>query len=255
MPALYAPVIAMLLALIFRGVAFEFRHRAPPHRRRWTWGFVLGSYMATFAQGVALGTFIQGIEVEGRSYAGGWFDWLTPFSLFIGAALVFGYALLGSCFLILKTEGRLQERMFRLATPLGAIVLAFIGAVSLWTPLLSAEIAARWFSWPNIALLSPVPLLVAALALAFYRSVAARREGWPFVIAILLFLVSYVGLGISLFPYVVPRAVTIWAAAAPDASLAFLLVGTAVLVPIILAYSAYSYWVFRGKVEPGGGYH
>jgi cytochrome d ubiquinol oxidase subunit II len=145
--------------------------------------------------------------------------------------------------------------MFRLATPLGAIVLAFIGAVSLWTPLLSAKIAARWFSWPNIALLSPVPLLVAVLALAFYRSVAARREGWPFVIAILLFLVSYVGLGISLFPYVVPRAVTIWAAAAPDASLAFLLVGTAVLVPIILAYSAYSYWVFRGKVEPGGGYH
>ena len=255
MPALYAPVIAMLLALIFRGVAFEFRHRAPAHRRRWTWGFVLGSYVASFAQGVALGTFIQGIEVEGRSYAGGWFDWLTPFSLFTGAALVFGYALLGACFLILKTEGRLQDRMFRLATALGAIVLAFIGAVSLWTPFLSADIAARWFSWPNIALLSPVPLLVAALALAFYRSIAARREAWPFVIAILLFLVSYAGLGISLFPYVVPRAVTIWAAAAPDASLAFLLAGTAVLVPVILAYSAYSYWVFRGKVEPGGGYH
>jgi cytochrome d ubiquinol oxidase subunit II len=255
MPALYAPVIAMLLALIFRGVAFEFRHRNPAHRRRWTWGFVLGSYVATFAQGVALGTFIQGIEVEGRSYAGGWFDWLTPFSLFTGAALVFGYALLGACFLILKTGGRLQGRMFRLATPLGLVVLAFIGAVSLWTPFLSPEIAARWFSWPNIALLSPVPLLVAALALAFYRSILARREGWPFVIAILLFLVSYAGLGVSLFPYVVPRAVTIWEAAAPDASLAFLLAGTAVLVPIILAYSAYSYWVFRGKVEPGGGYH
>jgi cytochrome d ubiquinol oxidase subunit II len=255
MPALYAPVIAMLLALIFRGVAFEFRHRAPAHRRHWTWSFVLGSYVATFAQGVALGTFIQGIEVEGRSYAGGWFDWLTPFSLFTGAALVFGYALLGACFLILKTEGRLQDRMFRLATPLGAIVLAFIGAVSLWTPLLSAEIADRWFSWPNVVLLSPVPLLVAALALAFHRSVQTRREGWPFTIAILLFLVSYAGLGISLFPYVVPRAVTIWAAAAPDASLAFLLAGTAVLIPIILAYSAYSYWVFRGKVEPGGGYH
>ena len=255
MPALYAPVIAMLLALIFRGVAFEFRHRAPAHRRRWTWSFVLGSYVATFAQGVALGTFIQGIEVEGRSYAGGWFDWLTPFSLLTGAALVFGYGLLGACFLILKTEGRLQDRMFRLATPLGAIVLTFIGAVSLWTPLLSAEIADRWFSWPNIALLSPVPLLVAGLALAFYRSVQTRQEGWPFIIAILLFLVSYAGLGISLFPYVVPRAVTIWAAAAPDASLAFLLAGTAVLIPIILAYSAYSYWVFRGKVEPGGGYH
>ena len=255
MPALYAPVIAMLLALIFRGVAFEFRHRHPRHRRHWTWGFVLGSYVATFAQGVALGTFIQGIEVEGRAYAGGWFDWLTPFSLFTGAALIAGYALLGACFLIMKTAGRLQDRMFRLALPLGAAVLAFVAAVSLWTPFLSPEIAARWLSWPNIALLSPVPLLVAALAFAFHRSVTARREAWPFVIAILMFLVSFGGLGVSLFPYVVPRAITIWDAAAPDASLGFLLVGTAILIPIILAYSAYSYWVFRGKVEPGQGYH
>jgi cytochrome d ubiquinol oxidase subunit II len=255
MPALYAPIIAMLLALIFRGVAFEFRHRHTAHRRGWTWGFVLGSYVATFAQGVALGTVIQGIEVEGRAYAGGWFDWLTPFSLFTGAALVAGYSLLGACFLIMKTTGPLQDRMFRLALPLGAAVLAFVAGVSLWTPFLSAEIAARWFSWPNIALLSPVPLIVAALAFVFYRSIAARREALPFVSAVLLFLAAYAGLGISLFPYVVPRAITIWDAAAPDASLGFLLVGTAILVPIILAYSAYSYWVFRGKVQPGAGYH
>jgi cytochrome bd ubiquinol oxidase subunit II len=255
LPALYAPLIAMLLALIFRGVAFEFRHRHDAHRRRWTWGFVLGSFVATFAQGVALGTFVQGIDVDGRAYGGGWFDWLTPFSLFTGAALLFGYALLGACFLIMKTEGELQARMFRLALPLGAAVLAFIAAVSLWTPLLGAAIAERWFSWPNIAYLSPVPLLVAALALGFYRSVKARRERWPFVIAILIFLVSYAGLGISMFPYVVPREITIWEAAAPDESLAFLLVGTAVLLPIILAYTGYSYWVFRGKVDPHHGYH
>jgi cytochrome d ubiquinol oxidase subunit II len=255
MPALYAPLIAMLLALIFRGVAFEFRHRHAGHRPGWTWGFVLGSYVATFAQGVALGTVIQGIEVDGRAYAGGWFDWVTPFSLFTGAALVFGYALLGACFLIMKTAGALQDRMFRLALPLGGAVLASVAVVSLWTPLLSDEIAARWFSWPNIALLSPVPLLVAGLAFLFYRSVTARRERLPFVSAILLFLAAYAGLGISLYPYVVPRAITIWDAAAPDASLGFLLVGTAVLVPIILAYTAYSYWVFRGKVQPGSGYH
>jgi cytochrome d ubiquinol oxidase subunit II len=255
MPALYAPLIAMLLALIFRGVAFEFRHRHAGHRRGWTWGFVLGSYVATFAQGVALGTVIQGVEVDGRAYAGGWFDWVTPFSLFTGAALVFGYALLGACFLIMKTAGALQNRMFRLALPLGGAVLAFVVGVSLWTPLLSDEIAARWFSWPNIALLSPVPLVVAGLALLFYRSVTARWERLPFVSAILLFLAAYAGLGISLYPYVVPRAITIWDAAAPDASLGFLLVGTAILVPIILAYTGYSYWVFRGKVQPGSGYH
>jgi cytochrome d ubiquinol oxidase subunit II len=254
-PALYAPLIAMLLALIFRGVAFEFRHRRDSHRRAWTWSFVLGSYVATFAQGIALGTFIQGIEVEGRAYAGGWFDWLTPFSLFCGAALVAGYALLGASFLIMKTEGRLQARMFRLALPLGGAVLAAIGIVSLWTPLHTPEIAERWFSWPNIAWLSPVPLLVAALAFGFYRSVSARRERWPFVLAVLAFLVSYAGLGISMFPYVVPRAITVWDAAAPDASLGFLLAGTAVLVPIILAYTGYSYWVFRGKVDLRHGYH
>jgi cytochrome d ubiquinol oxidase subunit II len=254
-PALYAPLIAMLLALIFRGVAFEFRHRRDSHRRAWTWGFVLGSYVATFAQGIALGTVIQGIEVEGRAYAGGWFDWLTPFSLFCGVALVAGYALLGASFLIMKTEGLLQARMFRLALPLGGAVLAAIGLVSLWTPLISPEIAERWFSWPNIAHLSPVPLLVAALAFGFYRSIAARRERSPFVLAVLAFLVSYAGLGISLFPYVVPRAITVWDAAAPDESLAFLLAGTAVLVPIILAYTGYSYWVFRGKVDLRHGYH
>jgi cytochrome d ubiquinol oxidase subunit II len=255
LPALYAPLIAMLLALIFRGVAFEFRHRNDAHRRGWTWGFVLGSYVATFAQGIALGTLIQGIEVEGRTYAGGWFDWLSPFSVFTGAALLFGYALLGSCFLIMKAEGGLQQRMFAAALPLAIAVLASIAAVSLWTPFLDAEIAARWFSWPNIAFLSPVPLVVAAIAFWLFRSLAARREVMPFVMAVLLFLSAYAGIGISLYPYVVPRAITIWQAAAPDDSLAFLLVGTAVLVPIILAYTGYSYWVFRGKVNLRESYH
>jgi len=254
LPALYAPLIAMLLALVFRGVAFEFRHRNPAHRRAWTWGFALGSYVATFAQGIALGTVIQGIDVAGRAYAGGWFDWLTPFSLMTGAALVSGYALLGACFLVMKTRGTLQERMSALALPLGICVLAFIAVVSLWTPFLSPDLRARWFSWPNIAILSPVPVLVAVIAFGFFRSLARGREATPFVMAILLFLVCYGGIGISVYPYVVPRAVTVWEAAAPDESLLFLLVGTVILIPIILAYTGYSYWVFRGKVDPTEGY-
>jgi len=248
LPALYAPLIAMLLALIFRGVAFEFRHRREEHRHLWTLGFVLGSYTATFAQGIALGTFVQGIEVSGRAYAGGWFDWLTPFSVFTGIALVFGYALLGACFLIMKTEGVLQERMSRLALPLGAAVLAAIAIVSAWTPFLDPALMERWFSWPNIALLWPVPLLVIAIACGFFASIAAAREVLPFLMVSLLFLVSYGGIAISVYPFIVPRAVTVWQAAAPDKSLGFLLVGAAVLVPIILAYTGYSYWVFRGKV-------
>ena len=255
LPALYAPLIAMLLALIFRGVAFEFRHRDERHKRIWTWGFVIGSYVAAFAQGIALGTFVQGIDVEGRAYAGGWFDWLTPFSLFTGMALVGGYALLGACFLIMKTEGPLQAGMFRRAMPLGAAVFAAIVAVSVWTPFLDPAIAERWFSWPNIVFLSPVPLLVVAIAFGFFSSLAAGRQAMPFVMAILLFLVSYCGVAISVYPFIVPRAVTVWQAAAPDKSLAFLLAGTAVLLPIILAYTAYSYWVFRGKVRVGEAYH
>jgi cytochrome d ubiquinol oxidase subunit II len=255
LPALYAPIIAMLLALIFRGVAFEFRHRHEKHLRRWTLGFVLGSYVAAFAQGIALGTFVQGIAVEGRAYAGGWFDWLTPFSVFTGIALICGYALLGACFLIMKTEGALQERAFRFAMPLGAGVLAAIVIVSAWTPFLDPAISARWFSWPNVAFLSSVPLLVLVIAFVFFRSLAAGKQVLPFVMASLLFLVSYCGVAISVYPFVVPRAVTVWQAAAPDKTLGFLLVGTAVLLPVILAYTGYSYWVFRGKVGPERTYH
>jgi cytochrome bd ubiquinol oxidase subunit II len=254
LPALYAPIIAMLLALVFRGVAFEFRHRNKRHRRWWTLGFVVGSYVATLAQGIALGAFIQGITVDGRAYAGGWFDWLSPFSLFTGIALASGYGLLGACFLIMKTEGLLQERMFTKALPLGIAVFASIVIVSLWTPFIDAAFAVRWFSWPNILFLSPVPLLVLVIALALFRSLATGREILPFVMTILLFLISYCGIAVSVFPYIVPRAITVWEAAAPDESLLFLLVGTVVLVPIILAYTGYSYWVFRGKADPSRGY-
>lgn len=255
LPALYAPLIAMLLALVLRGVAFEFRFRTD--RAKWLWdcGFCGASALAALCQGIALGAFIQGFAVEGRAYAGGWFDWLTPFSILTGVAVVVGYALLGATWLILKTEGALQERCFRLTLPLGFAVVGLIVVVSIWTPLLDPAIAARWFGWPHILVVSPVPLLVAAVSIALYRAVRTRRERLPFVLAQSLFVLSFVGLGISLYPYAVPRSITIWQAAAPPESLAFLLVGALILIPIILAYTAHAYWVFRGKVDPAGHYH
>jgi cytochrome bd ubiquinol oxidase subunit II len=255
LPALYAPLMAMLMALIFRGVAVEFRFRTQRWKPMWDFCFSAGSIVAALCQGIGLGAYIQGIEVADRAYAGGWWDWLTPFSLMTGLALVVGYALLGATWLILKTSGDLQAHCYGLALPLGAAVVALIGVVSIWTPLTEPAVATRWFSWPNIAFLSPVPLLVAAAAYGLYRALAARREVLPFLFALALFTLSFIGLGISLYPYVIPRSVTIWEAAAPESSLAFTIVGVAVLIPIILVYTGNAYWVFRGKVDPEAGYH
>jgi cytochrome d ubiquinol oxidase subunit II len=254
MTAFYAPLIVMLLALVFRGVAFEFRFRDPRHRFFWDHAFSAGSIGATFCQGMVLGTFVQGIEIEGRNYAGGWFGWLTPFSVFTGAALIVGYALLGATWLVMKTEGELQARVIRFARGLALGTLAAIVAVSVWTPFLNLSYAMRWFSMPNVLYLSPVPLLVAATAWALWRSLG-RNDVQPFVCALLLFVLSFVGLAISLYPYLVPPEITIYEAAGPPESLSFLLAGAVVLLPIILAYTAYSYWVFRGKVRAGEGYH
>lgn len=253
--ALYAPLIAMLLALIFRGVAFEFRFKDPRHKPLWDVAFAGGSIVAAFCQGIVLGAFIQGIEIEGRAYAGGWFDWLTPFSIFVGLALVIGYALLGAGWLVMKTEGALQARARSLMLGFGAGLIVCIGIVSLWTPLLNAEIAARWFSWPNLLYLSPVPILVLATGVGLYLAITRRREIQPFLLSLGLFLLSYIGLGISLYPNIIPPEVTIWEAAAPDKTLGFMLIGAAILLPLILGYTSYAYWVFRGKVRPGEGYH
>jgi cytochrome d ubiquinol oxidase subunit II len=255
MPALYAPIIAMLLALVFRGVAFEFRWRDPGHQRFWDAAFAGGSLLAAFAQGVTLGALLQGITVEGREYAGGWWDWLSPFSLITGVALVEGYALLGATWLILKTTGELREQARRLAWFTGLGTLCLIAAISLLTPLMNAQFMSRWFAWPAILYTVPVPLMVAAAAFVLFTSLARRHDARPFFAALSLFVLSYIGLGISFYPYIVPPSITIWSAAAPDTSLKFLLVGAVVLVPLILAYTAWSYWVFRGKVDPEAGYH
>jgi len=252
--ALYAPVIAMLLALVFRGVAFEFRWRDPGHRRIWDIAFTGGSFVAAMSQGIVLGALLQGIKVGGREYAGGWWDWLTPFSLLTGVSLVVAYALLGATWLIMKTEGELQQHAVRLAWKLGAIALVAVAAVSLATPFLEGAYFERWLSWPNILKVAPVPLLVAATAVAFVRSLRAGAERAPFLLTLGLFLLCFIGLGISIYPYVIPGAVTIWDAATDRSSQVFMLIGTVVLVPLILAYTAWAYWVFRGKVK-SEGYH
>ena len=245
----------MLLALIFRGVAFEFRFRDAEHRTFWDHAFCYGSAAATFAQGVILGAFIQGFRTDGQAFTGGSFDCFTPFSLLTGVALVFGYALLGSGWLILKTEGQLQARARQQGRWCLIGVLTAIGVVSIWTPLADHDIATRWFSWPNILFLAPVPVLTAFVALWEWRALGSKAEAAPFVAAVLLFLLSYLGIAISLWPMIVPHHLTLWQAASSESTQSFLLIGTLVLLPVILLYTAWSYWVFRGKVRGDIGYH
>ena len=255
MPALYTPMIAMLIGLIFRGVAFEFRWRSQRERNRWDLAFAGGSWITALAQGVALGAILQGIHVEGRHYAGGWWDWLTPFSVLTGVSLVIGYALLAATWLVLKTEGSLRERAYHLCWYLLFAMLAAIGTVSIATPFLHIQYAQRWFTWPNVVLTAPVPIAVAAVAVLLLRALANKQDSQPFYLTLGLFALSYAGLGISMYPYIVPQSITIWQAASPENSQLFMLVGVAVLIPLILGYTAWAYWVFRGKVRAGRGYH
>ena len=253
-PAVYFPILFMLIGLIFRGVAFEFRHVS--HRRQyWDRSFFVGSLVATFAQGVVLGTFIQGIPVAGRSYMGGSLNWVTPFALLTGVGLIAGYGLLGSCWLVMKTEGTLRDWARQRARAFLLGMAAFVIMVSVWTPLAQAQIRARWFSWPNIIALSPLPIVTAALFVLVWRALRSGRDSTPFLASLGIFVMAYLGLGISIFPMVVPYTVDLWQAAATPKSQAFLMLGTLFLLPIILTYTAWSYWVFRGKVRAGTGYH
>jgi len=254
-PALYFPILVMLLALVFRGVAFEFRFRDVEHKTFWDHGFFYGSLIATMAQGMMLGAFIQGFKVEGRAFAGGPLDFFTPFSVLTGIALVFGYALLGAGWLVLKTEDDIQARARRYGRVCLAGVVIGIVVVSLWTPLANDAVFSRWFSWPNILILSPVPVATALVAWATRRALSGASQAGGFIGAVGLFALSYIGITISLFPLIVPHHYTLMQAASPPGTQAFLLVGTLFLLPVILFYSGWSYWVFRGKVRADVGYH
>ena len=254
-PALYFPILLMLLGLIFRGVAFEFRLKADSGRRWWDRSFFGGSLVATFFQGVVLGEYVQGFAVSGRHFAGGSFDWLKPFPLATGVGLLFGYGLLGATWLVMKTEGEVQQRSRAQARLCLFGVLAFIAMVSLWTPFLHPKISQRWFSWPNMAFLAPVPIVTAGIALWLWHSLRRGGEVLPFICAMGLFAMCYLGLGISIFPYIVPWTITLWDAASSPGSQAFLLIGTLFILPIVFMYTGWSYYVFRGKVRADMGHH
>ncbi|ATR81666.1 cytochrome d ubiquinol oxidase subunit II [Pseudomonas sp. FFUP_PS_473] len=254
--ALYLPLMLMLVGLIFRGVAFEFRFKAKADKRHiWDKAFIGGSLAATFFQGVALGAFIEGFKVVDRSYAGGSLDWLSPFSLFCGVGLVVAYTLLGCTWLIMKTEGKLQKQMHDLARPLALVLLAVTGIVSLWTPLAHPDIATRWFSLPNLFWFLPVPILVLVTLYGLLKAVARNAHYTPFLLTLVLIFLGYSGLGISLWPNIIPPSISIWDAAAPPQSQGFMLVGTLFIIPFILGYTFWSYYVFRGKVTHEDGYH
>ena len=254
-PASYFPILVMLLGLIFRGVAFEFRMKAHRSRFLWDQAFFWGSLLATYAQGVVLGTFVRGYEVHGRQFAGSVFDWVQPFPLVVGVGLVFGYLLLGATWLVTKTEAGLQQWARKKARLALFGVIVFIAIVCIWTPLLEPKIAQRWFSWPNSAWLAPVPLAAAVISVWLWNSLWSSREGVPFLGAMLLFLTGYAGLAISVWPNIVPHSISLWDAASSAKSQAFLLVGTLFLLPIIIMYTGWSYYVFRGKVRSDAGYH
>ncbi|MDR3518837.1 MAG: cytochrome d ubiquinol oxidase subunit II [Azospirillaceae bacterium] len=254
--ALYLPLVLMLAGLIWRGVAFEFRFKADAaHKPLWNTAFAGGSFVATFFQGVALGAYINGFVVTGPSYAGGAFDWLTPFSLFTGLGLVVAYALLGSTWLIMKTAGSLHRRMIRLSRMITMALLLVIAAVSLWTPLAHPAIAVRWFTAPDIFFFLPVPILVLATTWTMLQVLRGETNVTPFLLALVLLFLGYSGLAISLWPHIIPPDITLRAAAAPPQSMGFALVGALFIIPVILGYTAWAYYVFRGKVKPGDGYH
>ncbi|MGY1458553.1 MULTISPECIES: cytochrome d ubiquinol oxidase subunit II [unclassified Luteimonas] len=253
--ALYLPVLVMLIALIFRGVAFEFRFKARRARRFWGGAFALGSMVAAFAQGLILGALVEGMPLEEGKYLGGAFDWFSPFSMLTGVAVVFGYALLGAGWLILKTEGPLQKVARTLTRPLVLVVVAFMGLVSAWLPFLDSQVMARWFESGNFWWLAPVPLLALANAVALW--VAAMREGRdasPFLLTLSFFVLGFIGLAVGIWPNIIPPSLSIWDAASPPSSQGFTLVGLVILLPIILGYTAWSYSVFRGKIQADAGY-
>jgi cytochrome bd ubiquinol oxidase subunit II len=255
LPALYLPVIIMLLALVFRGVAFEFRWIGASTKRHWNFAFAAGSSLAALCQGLILGGLIQGINIKNGAFAGGAFDWATPFAVACGLGLMIGYALLGATWLVLKTDGTVKERARAEAKLLLLAVLAFMAIVSLWTPLAFERIAVRWFSMPNILFFWWVPAATALVAFAVWRSLESGHEVTPFLATIALFLLAYLGLVISNFPYLVPPSLTIWQTAAAPATQVFMLMGTLVMLPIILGYVIFVYWTFSGKLPEGHGYH
>jgi cytochrome d ubiquinol oxidase subunit II len=255
MPALYVPVIIMLLGLIFRGVAFEFRFKATGKSRRiWDDAFHFGSLVAAFMQGVIIGAIVQGIKVEGRSYAGGAFDWLNAYSVMTGVAVVFGYALLGATWLVMKTENETQDWARKSASYVIGYVVIFLAIVSISMPIMNAQIRTLWFSLPNFFFLLPIPAASLVLLITIWRDLHAGREYRPFLLSFGVFLTGYLGIAISMWPYLVPFEITFRKAAAAPESQSLLLIGTVIMLPLVLLYTGYCYYIFRGKASHESAY-
>jgi cytochrome d ubiquinol oxidase subunit II len=254
LPATYPLIIAMLLGLVFRGVAFEYRWRDPAHEKFWDAAFFGGSVVAAMAQGMTLGALLQGIEVEGRAYAGSWWDWLTPYTFLTGLGTVAGYALLGSTWLIWKLDGGVQAHARYVALRAAIATIVLMGAVSLYNITMNAEYAAHWLAVPQIYYAAPVPVITGLVAIALIRAIRGDAHSAPFWLALALFFLGMAGLGVTIWPNVVPPGITIWDAAAPKRSPVFMLIGVAITLPLIIGYTAWAYWVFRGKVGDEG-YH
>ena len=254
--ALTVPLTLMLVALIFRGVAFEFRFKAlENHLKFWDRSFMLGSIFTTFFQGIVVGAVIQGFSVENRTFVGGQLDWVAPFPIFCGFALIATYALLGSTWLIMKTEGELQQSMFHFTRKTLAAMMASLVIVSAWTPLAFPTIAERWFSIPNLYYLIPIPIMTVLVCLKIADSIRKQKERSPFIMSLIIVILGFLGLGISIWPNIIPPNISIWDAAAPEISQSFMLYGAIIILPIILAYTFWSYYVFSGKVKEGEAYH
>lgn len=254
--ALYLPVLLMLIALVFRGVAFEFRFKARRSRKLWGAAFSLGSIFAAFAQGLILGALVEGMPLQEGKYVGGMFGWFSPFAMMTGVAVVFGYALLGSTWLILKTDGSMQKTARLLTRPLVLVVVAFMGLVSASLPFVESRIMARWFDSGNFWWLAPVPLLALANAVALWRAAMHEgRDARPFLLTMSFFLLGFIGLVLGIWPNIVPPTISIWEAASPPSSQGFVMVGLVVLLPAILGYTYWSYSVFKGKIAADVGYH
>lgn len=255
LPAFYLPIMFMLFALIFRGVAFGFRVQATRFRLVWDIAFAAGSFLATFCQGLILGGLIDGVPVENGMFAGGPFSFLSLLGVLCGVGLVGGYALIGAGWLIWKTDGPTQIFAREIARAALILTSAMMALVSAWSALSVPEVAARWFAWPNLLLLAPVPLVTLAVIVSIWRGLWEGAEIRTFLLSLVLFALGLIGLVVSLWPYVVPRHVTVWDGVSDPQTLAFLGVGVAVIIPIVLAYQAHAYWVFRGKtVVHAGGY-
>ncbi len=252
LPALYIGVFLLLAGLIFRGVAFEFRFKAKTSKYLWSWSFSVGSFVASFAQGAVVGAYIQGFETEGFAYSGGPLDWFTPFTVLTGFGLVIGYALLGSTWLIMKTDGAVQQWAYKITPKLLFGLMAVFAAVSIYTPFVDSSVMTRWFD--GISLIWALPALALFCAYIVLRAVKKQQDGMPFVATMGIFLFSYLGLLASKWPYIVPPKFTIYDAASAYNSQLFLLLGFLFVIPIVLAYTSWTYWVFRGKVGDAG-YH